>query len=221
MISKSRFLVRCFVVASVLAVVLAMTGCEGSGDSHIWDGHDFGPNDANLYVAMGDSITSGYGLESVAEAYPTKLSGMLGRVVVNHGVQGSQTSYGVDHVYTVLGTYKPGYLLILYGVNDLIMGRGADSALSNLRLMLNAAKANQVIPVIATLTPVFGSHVFIETEVATLNASIRLMAAEENVHVVDLERTFNWNSYYMSSDGLHPNSQGHDLMAASFYDVLK
>ncbi len=221
MISKVRFIVHRLAAAAALAAAVGMAGCEGSSESHIWDGHDFGSNDANLYIAVGDSITSGYGLESVAEAYPSKLSGMLGKSVVNHGVQGSESWYGAENVYSVLGTYKPGYLLILYGVNDLILAHDRDSILTNLRTMVSAAKANQTIPVLATLTPVFEWYTVIEGEVAALNASIRLMGAEENVHIVDLERAFNWNSDYMDADGLHPNSQGHDLMASSFYDVLK
>lgn len=206
----------------LLSVVLALAGCEGGGgSSHIWDDHDFGRNNPDLYVAVGDSITSGYGLESMSEAYPGKLAGMLGKTVVNHGVQGSTSFYGAEHVYSVLRVYKPGYLLILYGVNDLVQGYDIDSVIANLRTMIMAAKASQIIPVVATLTPVFDWYGDIESEVATLNAAIRLMGAEENVCVADLDRAFNWNPDYMCEDGLHPNSAGHELIAMTFYEILE
>lgn len=205
----------------MLCLALGAAGCEGDSEQHIWDGVDFGNNDPNLYVAMGNSITAGYGLDSAAEAYPFKLSMLLGKTVVNYGVSGSLSSYGADNVYSVLGSYQPGYLLILYGVNDLIHGYSTESVISNLRAMIAAAKASQTIPVIATLTPVFDSHGFIDGAIIELNAGIRQLGIEENIYVVDLEYAFNWNSVYMGSDGLHPNSEGHDLIAVTFYDVLQ
>ena len=48
---------------AMLAVAVVLTGCE-SGSDHIGDGFDFWINDPNIYVAMGDSITAGYGLSS-------------------------------------------------------------------------------------------------------------------------------------------------------------
>ena len=205
----------------ILPIVAALPGCEGGSDSHIGDGFDFGSNNSNIYVAIGDSITAGYGLSSSSEAYPAKLSGMLGKTVFNKGVIGSYSSYGADTVNSVLNSYKPGYLLILYGVNDLIMGYSTDSVLNNLSAMIGAAKNNQTIPVIATLTPVFGEHAYFEGSVVALNHGIRQLASEQDIHVADLENSFGWNPSYISADGLHPNSQGQDLIAVVFYDELK
>lgn len=204
----------------ILPIIFGLLGCEGDS-GNIWDGWDFGDNDPNIYVAMGDSITAGYGLDSYTEAYPALLSGMLGKTVYNSGISGSRSSYGAGAVSSVLNSYKPGYLLILYGVNDLIHDYSIDSIVTNLSTMIQTAKNSQTIPVIATLTPVFDSHSFIEDGVVELNARIRQLAAEENIYVADLEQAFNWNQAYIDSDGLHPNSQGHDLIAVTFYYILE
>lgn len=219
--SIARLSIRRFLPIIVISAALGLAGCEGNSEGHIWDGFDFGSNDPYVYVAMGDSITAGYGLNSAGDAYPYKLSSMLGKTVVNDGVSGSLSSYGADNVYSVLGSYQPGYVLILYGVNDLLHGYSIDSVLDNLRTMIAAAKANQTIPVVATLTPVFDSHEFIEGDVVELNTVIRQLGIEENVYVADLEYAFNWDPAYIDSDGLHPNSDGHDLIALTFYDILK
>ena len=209
-----------FLLISLFSVALGLAGCEEDSEDHIWDDHDFGSNDPNMYVAMGDSITAGYGLNSAAEAYPYQLSLLMGKTVVNRGVSGSRSSYGVSTVDSVLSSYQPGYLLILYGANDLIMGYSVESVLSNLEYIIAVAKNNQTIPVIATLTPVFDSHSFILGEIIELNAGIRQLGIDQNVHIADLESALNWNSAYINSDGLHPNAEGHQLIAVTFYDIL-
>jgi lysophospholipase L1-like esterase len=127
---------------------------------------------------------------------------------------------GAELVNDILNDYKPGFLLILFGVNDLIMGYGEDEAIANLRLIVQAAINNKTIPVIATLTPVSGEHHMVASGVERLNVMIRQMASEMNVALVDLDAAFNWNANYLQSDGLHPNALGYELMAATFYDVV-
>ena len=217
----TKILVRRLQWIAVFAVAALLIGCEGDSGSHIWDGFDFWVNDPDIYVAMGDSITAGYGLSSYSDAYPVKLSAMLGKTVVNKGVIGNYSSYGADTVKSVLSSYRPGCLLILYGANDLIMEYSIDSVINNLHAMIVAAKNNHTIPVIATLTPVFASHLFIKNNLIALNERIRQLADEQEVHVADLENAFDWSTIYISADGLHPNSAGQNLIAVVFYEVLE
>ena len=56
--------------------------------------------------------------------------------------------------------------------------------------------------------------------VVSLNILIREMADEEDVHVVDLEKELNGKPE-LFSDGLHPNAEGHAIIAAAFNDVLR
>lgn len=203
-----------------LACVILL-GCDGGGSGgDPWADHDFGSNDRNLYVAMGDSITAGSCLDNYADGYVPKLAGMLQKTVINEGIPGSATDVGVDIVHGLLDDVRPGFLLILYGINDLIMGYDEAIVINNLRTIIQAAKNNKTVPIIATLTPVTGSYSGLTSGVKRLNASIRQMAAAENVALVDLEDAMNWNAAYMLPDGLHPNAAGNDVMAATFYDVL-
>ena len=201
--------------------VLALAGCEGSGNSHLGDGHDFGPNDPNLYVAFGDSITAGSGLTNSSACYSVKLAGLLNKTVINKGYPGYSSGEGLDVLYPILDDYKPGYMLILFGVNDLIMGYGEEWPAVNIRIMLQACKDNKTIPVIATLTPVFGSYARLSGGVGRLNDKIRQIASDLDVALVDLNSAFDDNLIYMQSDGLHPNETGNALMAITFYDVVK
>ena len=217
---KIRFYLFCFVPLCLCAfAALFMTaGCEG-GSSHLADGHDFGSNSPNVYVAFGDSITYGSGVDS-NDSYPTKLALMLKKTVINEGYPGAESFVGAEMVNDILAAYKPGFLLILFGINDLIMGYSEDEAIVSLQYICQAAIDNKTIPVLATLTPVSGEHHAFASGVDRLNVLIRRLAADMNVALVDLDAAFNWNVAYLQDDGLHPNVQGYQLMAVTFYDVV-
>lgn len=201
--------------------ILLLAGCESGGNGHLGDGHDFGPNNPNLYVAFGDSITAGAGLANPSECYNVKLAGMLNKTVLNRGYPGYSSGEGLDVMYPILDDLKPGYLLILFGINDLIMGYGEETILVNLRIMIQACIDNKTIPVIATLTPVFKGYRGHSSSVDRVNSRIRQICSELNVALVDLSEAFDENDALMLSDGLHPNESGHALMAVTFYDVVK
>lgn len=202
--------------ALVLLVLLA-AGCDGGGRHHLGDGHDFGHNNSNLYVAMGDSITEG---DRANPSYTIELSALLGKPVINEGLSGANSWDGRDLVGPVLEDLKPGYLLILFGVNDLIFNYSPTNIITNLRYMIVAATTNKTIPVIATLTPVFNSYSRLSNDVVQLNINIRQLAKDTGTPLVDLEQAFAWNRQYLQDDGLHPNSQGSELMALTFFDVV-
>jgi len=209
-------------LGGLMCTVLMLAGCEGSGDSHLSDGHDFGPNNPNLYVALGDSITAGDNNNiNPSNYYPSILAGMLNKTVINEGVQGNTSGEALDRLYPILDDYQPGYVLILVGVNDLIMGDGEDEAARNIRIMVHACQDNKTIPVIATLTPVLKSAARLSGGVRRLNVMIQQIATDLNVALVDLNAAFNDNPIYMTPGGLHPNETGNVLMALTFYDVVK
>jgi lysophospholipase L1-like esterase len=202
----------------VVAVVAFMcAGCEDGGGGSLGDGHDFGDNDQNKYVAVGDSITRGY---NATIPYPAVLSSMLGKPVVNKGVNGARAAEGFSAINATLASNKPGFLLILYGANDVIHSNPPSEVIESLRGIIRAAKANKTIPVIATTPPQVGSHSAFNGGVISLNVRIRSLAGEEGVKLVDLEAALDGHNEYFTSDGLHPNNTGHSVIAAEFFDVL-
>jgi lysophospholipase L1-like esterase len=199
-------------------LLLIFSGCEGSSGGH---DYDFGNNDPNVCVAAGDSITAGYGLADPGQqAYPSVLSIMSGKTIYNKGVSGSESDYGVNTVRQNLSQYSPGYLLILYGINDILCYHSVNSILNNLEFMADQAKANKTVPVLATLTPLFEWHAAFQSKVNTLNDQIRWLADYKNIPLADLAAGFDFDSSYIGPDGLHPNKQGQELIAAIFYDEL-
>lgn len=211
-----RHIVSLLLVSALLC--LGGTGCESDGDAPLGSGHDFGENDANLYAALGDSITYGRTVPAGAP-YPERLAGMLGKTVLNYGVPGQRAFEGAARVSGVLSR-KPGFLLILFGSNDAITSVDPVFTKESLRSIVLAARGNKTIPVIATIPPMTGTHAAFAGAARTVNGHIRALASEEGVTLVDLESSFGSGSGYLDADGLHPNDAGTQRMAEGFFGVL-
>ncbi|MDA1044734.1 MAG: GDSL-type esterase/lipase family protein [Verrucomicrobia bacterium] len=187
-------------------------GCNHSGGGD--DGPaDVGDNDINVVVCIGDSITAGVGV-SAAQSYPAQLSGLTGKRVVNAGITGERSGEGASRVGGLLRGHKPGFLCILFGANDVIRGGSPESIAANVRSMIQQAKANTTIPIVATITPMFGARRAADGGVRTANDFIRAVASEEGVDLVDLYSPMNHEALYI--DGLHPNAAGYAIIAAKF-----
>lgn len=209
-----------FVALLSMALALAGTGCldSGGGGGGV-SNDDPGDNDVNVYVAQGDSLTSGS--ECDCAPYPARLAGLLGKTVRNCGSSGEKSDDGASRTGGILAKYKPGYLLVLYGVNDIIHGRSSESAAANVRSIVTTAKNNHTVPVVATYPIPTGGHAAFAGGVSTLNNLLRDMAGAEGVAVVDLEPEFAGTIDLLEPDGLHPNDMGTQVMAMSFFDVLQ
>jgi lysophospholipase L1-like esterase len=214
---------RVFGMLLITAMMVLLSGCEDDDTTP----HDFGDNDSNLIVAMGDSIT--WGVDTTP--YPEYLAQFLGKTVANEGVSGEHAYEGRVRVDGVLANYKPGVLLILYGANDLFHGLSAEEIVADLRYMVRAAIASKTIPVLATLTPMVRSHSIFDGGAKHVNIQIRSMASSEGARLVDLERVFgnrdaDADPYvldandYLQWDGVHPNEEGSRQIALAFLDVL-
>ena len=208
--TRSTFVNGLRLCAWVVAGLLA--GCESSKSG----GNDFGSNDPNVVSVMGDSIA----LDGTP-AWPSILASQTGKNVVNHGGQGADSGSGVGAVGGVLGADKPGYLLIAFGANDVIMSRGADSLVENLRSIVRAAKANKTVPVVATLTPMYGSHRIFDGGTKNVNPMISKMADEEGAELADLAGAFGDDASLVGDDGLHLTQAGHEKVASVMSGFVK
>jgi lysophospholipase L1-like esterase len=197
----------------LIVCALGLNGCENGGSSH-----DFGANNPNVAVAIGDSITALEGGNSTT--YPALLAQMAGMTVINEGSGGATSGDGAAKVTGVLREYSPGYLLILYGANDVIGGYGIDNAIANLRAIIVTAKNNNTVPVIATITPMCFSHSIFNGSASALNDRIRQLASEEGCDLVDLEAAFGSDTSLFNGDGLHPNDKGLQVIADNFAGAL-
>ncbi len=202
------FTVACI---AILASILTLTGCEDDGGSS----HNFGDNNKNIVVCIGDSITEG--------GYPAHLAALLkGKTVLNLGIGGTVSIDGVARINHALTVHKPGYICILYGANDVIHGMNLDAAAENIRFMIQQAKANKTIPIVGTVTPATGNHGYMQGGIDSLNPKIKQVVKQEKAKLADLYAAMSGNpDLYLLDDGLHMNDAGNSKLAAIFRKKIK
>ena len=176
-------------------------------------------NRKDICVALGDSITFGYGATSYAKSYVPLLSALWSKTINNESIDGGKSAGGAAVIDQLLSKYNPRYITIYYGSND-VGFIDPDSTISNLQYMIERAKNNGTIPVVATLGPFFYQWAWRKPYAIDLNQRIRQLAASEGIACADIEVALNWNSAYMIDDGMHPNDEGHQIIAETFYKAL-
>jgi acyl-CoA thioesterase I len=99
-------------------------------------------------VALGDSLTSGHGLDAKDQAYPAVLERMLTASglpfrVVNHGVSGDTTAGALRRLDAALGE-NPSILIVALGANDGLRGVAVSQVRANLEKIIETAQGRQV-----------------------------------------------------------------------------
>lgn len=219
--SSKYTIIKAAAASAILIAFGAFTsGClDGSSSSKLGDGHDFGDNDRNVVVAMGDSITTGSGNPG-SPPWTARFAGMVNKTVLNRGRGGATASAGAGRINGELSRNKPGYVIIFYGANDAIQGVGANTTEAALRAMVGAAKANKTIPVLANVIHMTGGRSIFNGRVDEINARIRTIASQEGVRIANVDSAISKDPEKYLIDGLHPNDLGEELIALTFLDVF-
>ncbi len=206
---------KCRPVLSVLGVALALLVCLSPLE---------GQDDIPVILFFGDSLTAGYGVEP-EEAYPSLIRERLTRAdlphqVINAGLSGETTAAGLRRIDWILRRPVAIFVLALGG-NDGLRGIPTDETQRNLDGILG--KVRQRCPdaqlLVAgmeappnmgkTFTDAFRS---IFPEVArNQDASLMPFLLEG----VGGEPEFNL------PDGIHPNPEGHQIIAANLWITLE
>jgi lysophospholipase L1-like esterase len=205
-----------------ICIAILLIGC--GGDDTL-ENNNPGINDLNVVAAFGDSITQGN--RCACAPYPARMGPMIGKLVPNAAIHGTMATAHVSRTQKIIDQNHPAFMLILYGVNDIIHGRGVTGIIGALDQMVQICKQNNVVPVLATYPVPFGSHRGFANGTIALNENIRLLAQAHSIKCVDLEREFAVDGGFpvadptlMETDGLHPNDAGTQLMALAFADLF-
>ena len=208
--------VRAFTAAAVVSLCSCDGGGGGGGAGS--SNHDFGSNDPNVCVAMGDSIT--LGANQPYPSWPPRLASMIGKTVINAASVGEMASTAAARTGGVLARWKPGYLLIMHGINEMRAGNAA-AGVEGVRSMVQQAKANQTIPIVATYYLMTGESANLNPGIQDLDRQLKAMASEEDVTLVNLESAFGSDeSLLYMPEGFHPSDAGTQIIAQEFANRL-
>lgn len=182
------------------------------------------------YVAFGDSITRGLGDTAGKGGYPGRLAVLLTTAektvtVENEGVDGETTAEGLSRVKTLSGSAEDTFLL-MEGTNDIFKDVSAETIATNLATIIQRARSRGFgHAALATIIPI--GRTTSGTATLAANAAtdemrqtayeMKLIAPDPNRAFRDVKDVF---SHLYSSDNIHPNSDGYDVMAQHYADVL-
>lgn len=176
-------------------------------------------------VFFGDSLTAGYGLADVENAFPGIIqqnidSLQLNYTVVNSGISGETTAGGKNRIDWVLNQ-KPDIFILELGANDGLRGVNLSETKKNLQFIIDAVKTKysdtKIVLAGMQIPPNMGQGYASEfknifPELAKKNAIYLIPFLLENVGgIAELNQ----------SDGIHPTKDGHKILAENVWRVLE
>ena len=176
-------------------------------------------------VFFGDSLTAGYGLEDVNDAFPGLIQDKIDALqldysVVNSGVSGETTSGGINRIEWVLKD-EPNVFILELGANDGLRGVPLQQTKENLQGIIDAVKAKYPSTTIVLagmqLPPNMGQSY--TTEFKNIFASL---AKKNDVYLIPfLLDNVGGIATLNQQDGIHPTKEGHEILATNVWNVLK
>lgn len=174
------------------------------------------------FVALGDSLTSGY--NNPGPAWPPRLDSLDAnlRLVNNAGKPGDTTAGMLSRLNSYVYPYSPNVLFVLGGTNDI--GTGVDEAttISNLKAIVVSAKARGIKVFLITVPP--NSSSTSGTRINSLNVAIQHLANTYQIVLIDIHAPLSGSDGLIQSrytvDGLHFNNLGAQLVANTIYNRI-
>ena len=176
-------------------------------------------------IFFGDSLTAGYGLDDVEDAFPGIIQQKIDSLdlpykVVNSGISGETTAGGKNRIEWVLND-KPDIFILELGANDGLRGVNLKETKSNLQFIINTIKekypTTKIVLAGMQIPPNMGQ------EYATEFQSIfPTLATKNEVALIPfLLEDVGGISELNQSDGIHPTKKGHTILANNVWEVLK
>jgi len=190
-----------------------------------------------IYVALGDSLTAGVGVDSYEQSFPyllaQKVSETDNKVILSdRSIPGAKVADLQKSLVEKAIQDKPDIITILIGVNDIHNHTSKDSFKKNYEEILNRltketkAKVYLVnIPYIGAsnlIFPPFAQYYNWQTQ--EFNAVIKNLADSYGVKYIDLYSPtitkFSQNGLHYSPDLFHPSAEGYAIWSQIIYDAF-
>ena len=162
-------------------------------------------------ICFGDSLTYGTGAGPGMD-YPSQLSKMIARPVINAGVPGDTTTRALKRLEQDVLSKSPDLVLITLGGNDLKNGIAKDVAFKNLKMFVESIQGQGARVVIGGLKIPLRDRGFGK-------GYRQLVDRTGAVLITNILEGIMGNRKLMS-DPIHPNEDGYKIMAERFLEAM-
>lgn len=177
-----------------------------------------------VILFFGDSLTAGYGL-SPEEAFPAWVEKDLSREgkkvsVVNAGLSGETSAGGLTRIDWILRQHIDVFILEL-GANDGLRGLPLDQTRNNLQAIINKVKNKYPKVRIVLAGMMVPPNMGKEYSTAFQNLYKELAQKNKAVLIPFLLEGVAGIEKLNQADGIHPNAEGHRIVAKNVEKVIK
>ncbi len=189
-------------------------------------------------VCHGDSLTEASDLDK-NYTWPILVENRLNLKVMKRGIGGDTSGGMLSRFYPEVVQHQPDLVIILGGTNDLWWDLDINSIQANIFAMACQARFHNITPIVGLplpllmeniehqemMAPVAGWQKCVR-QLSDLVQALAVSAAASEIACLDLHSPFldtdnrPLAKFYLE-DGLHPNKQGHLLMADTVVDLLR
>lgn len=199
---------RKFIQTLMVATILPLTACQKQNN------YQRLPKDS-LVVALGDSLTFGYGA-SKNNDYPSILAQKTGWRIVNAGVNGDTTADVLKRLPDVL-SQNPKLVLLSIGGNDVLKRVPKNTTENNLMAIIRKIQ-QQNIDVVLIAEPHLSMSNFLGK--ASDNPVYKKVAKASDVPLLSDAWSKILSDETLKSDQIHANDLGYQKFAQFLYDYL-
>ncbi len=220
--------VSIFKTASIIAVIF-IASCNqkqsSTGEINTEKSAVSEESQQKTILFFGDSLTAGYGLDDVSEAFPGVIQHIIDSVklpykVVNAGLSGETTAGGLGRIAWVL-KQKPDIFVLELGANDGLRGIPVTETSKNLQAIVDSVKSkypNAKLMLLGMMVPPNMGAAY-ANDFKTVFPTI---ANKNKMALVPfLLNGVGGNPNLNQKDGIHPTAQGAKIVAGNVWTVLK
>lgn len=170
----------------------------------------------NWGLIVGDSIVEG--MNTAGFSIP----------IINGGIGGARLFDIAEMISLAQVSQKARFVIVSAGVNNTVRKNEAisiEGLSKNIDDLLLAAKKISDSVFLSTVFPIekgkpLGDQYFDQEKIDTLNSLLREKAKEHNVTLIKLDEAFEGYSQSYTTDGVHPNGAGYDILRSTIISAL-
>jgi len=162
-------------------------------------------------ICFGDSLTSGTGAGKEMD-YPSQLSKMIGKSVINAGLPGDTTAGAMQRLERDVLIKAPDIVLITLGGNDLKNGVAKERAFENLRIIVESIQNTGAKVILGGLKIPIRDRGF--------GRAYQKLADDTGAILIPNMLEGIMGNRNLMSDPIHPNDAGYKIIAERFYQAM-